>query len=94
MAMLLFKRGDYAFTFDLKSGNHYVDVYEKHWTYLGFQWPIGSKLQYLYSGCYHSGWQQPVILFTKLLRPLVRYWRQQGIQVMLYLDDGMVGDEG
>ena len=34
-AMLLFKKGDYLFTFDLKSGYHHVDIHEKHWTYLG-----------------------------------------------------------
>ena len=96
MAMLLFKSGDYAFTFDLKSGYHHVYIHEKHWTYLGFQWQFGSKLQYfvfrvlpfgLATACY-------TCMFTKLLRPLVRYWRQQGILVILYLDDGMVVEEG
>ena len=32
-------------------------------------------------------------LFTKLLRPLVRYWRTQGLRVVVYLDDGL-GAEG
>ena len=27
-------------------------------------------------------------IFTKLLRPLVAYWRRQSIKVVLYLDDG------
>ena len=27
-------------------------------------------------------------IFTKLLRPLVAYWRRQSITVVLYLDDG------
>ena len=29
-------------------------------------------------------------LFTKLLRPLIRYWRGQGLKAILYLDDGIV----
>ena len=33
-------------------------------------------------------------MFTKLLRPLVRYWWQQGVRVILYLDDGIVAVEG
>ena len=28
--------------------------------------------------------------FTKLLQPLVKYWRMQGLRVILYLDDGIV----
>ncbi len=28
-------------------------------------------------------------IFTKLLRPLVRYWRSQGLRVVVYLDDGL-----
>ncbi len=35
VAMLLFERGDYMFSFDLKSGYHHVDI---HWKYLGFSW--------------------------------------------------------
>ena len=28
-------------------------------------------------------------MFTKLLHPLVRYWRGQGIRIFVYLDDGI-----
>ena len=28
--------------------------------------------------------------FTKLLQPLVRYWRSKGIRAVLYIDDGIV----
>ena len=28
--------------------------------------------------------------FTKLMRPLVRFWRGRGLRVVLYLDDGIV----
>ena len=27
-------------------------------------------------------------IFTKLLRPLVKHWRSQGIHTVVYLDDG------
>ena len=29
-------------------------------------------------------------VFTKLLRPLIQYWRKQGVRVILYIDDGIV----
>lgn len=28
--------------------------------------------------------------FTKLLRPLVKYWRGKGLRTLQYLDDGIV----
>ena len=32
--------------------------------------------------------------FTKLLRPLIKYWRSQGLRALLYLDDGIVAVKG
>ena len=46
-AMLLFERGDYLFSFDLKSGYHHVDIAEIHQKYLGFAWGAPTMcLQY------------------------------------------------
>ena len=33
-------------------------------------------------------------LFTKLLQPLVKSWRFQGLQTVIYLDDGIAAVEG
>ena len=73
------------FSFDLKSGYHHVEIADIHRKYLGFAWnkkfntfmvlPFG-----LASACY---------IFTKLLRPLVRYWRAKGLRIVMYLDDGL-----
>ena len=74
-AMLMFQKGDYMFSFDLKSGYHHVDIYEPHRVYLGFSWTVQGLTQYyvfavlLASACY---------AFTKLLRLLIKYWRGQG----------------
>ena len=38
VAISLFKKGDYVFTFDLKSGYHHVDIHRELWQYLGFAW--------------------------------------------------------
>ena len=32
--------------------------------------------------------------FTKLLRPLVRHWRKQGLRALVYMDDGIVTVKG
>ena len=33
-------------------------------------------------------------VFTKIVRPLVRYWRGQGLRAVVYLDDGIIAVEG
>ena len=32
--------------------------------------------------------------FTKLMRPLVKYWRGQGLRIIVYLDDGIAAIAG
>jgi len=32
--------------------------------------------------------------FTKLLQPQVKYWQNQGLWALLYLDDGIVAVQG
>ena len=88
--MLLFEKGDYLFSFDLKSGYHHVDIAEVHQKYLGFSW----------WGCYYVltvllfGLSTACYMFTKLLRPLVRYWHSKGLRLVVYLDDGLGASAG
>ena len=85
IAMLLFEKGDFLFSFDLKSGYHHVDIAPVHQKYLGFSW-AGSH--YLFT-VLPFGLSTACYIFTKLLRPLVKYWRGQGIRIVVYLDDGI-----
>lgn len=39
---------------------------------------------------YRLGFAQPVIIFTKVLRPVVKHIRTLGIRLVLYFDDGLV----
>ena len=83
-------KGDFLFSFDLKSGYHHVDMAECHWKYLGFEWHgkfyVFTVLPFgLSSACY---------MFTKLVRPLVRYWRARGYRIVVYLDDGVCAVSG
>ena len=83
--MLLIEKNDFLFSFDLKSGYHHVDVAKEHWKYLGFSWGscyyVFTVLPFgLASACY---------IFTKLVRPLVGYWRRKGLRIVVYLEDGL-----
>ena len=83
--MLLFKPGEWMFSFDLKSGYHQVDIVLHHQKYLGFEW--GGK--YFVFTVLPFGLSTAPYVFTKLLRPLVRLWRGKGHKAILYLDDGI-----
>ena len=61
-------------------------------SFLGCEWGGGGKFYKftvlsfrLATACY---------VFTKFLRPLVKYWRSRGIRSVLYLDDGIGLAEG
>ena len=89
VAMLMFQPDDYMFTFDLKSGYHHIDIHIEHWKYLGFAWGEGSAVQYYVFCVLPFGLATACYLFTKLMRPLVKFWRSQGLRVVVYLDDGI-----
>lgn len=79
------RAGGFLIKFDLKKGYFHVDIREDHWKYLGFQWQgeffVFTVLVFgLSSGPY---------VFTKLMRCVVKYWRAQGIPIVIYLDDGV-----
>ena len=80
-------------SFDLKSVYHHIDIHSEHWQYLGFSWTHDANVEYyifcvlpfyLAIACY---------VFAKIMRPLVKHWRHQGIRVIVYLDDGLMASE-
>ena len=85
IVMMLFKRGDYLFSFDLKSGYHHVDIAKHHWKYLEFNW---EGINYVFT-ILPFGLSTTCYMFTKVIRPLVRYWRARGLRILVYLDDGL-----
>jgi len=94
IAMLLLNKNDFLLKFDLKSGYHHLDIYEPHQSYLGFAWEWNNAQSYFVFTVLPFGLSTACYAFTKLLRPLVGFWRGQGLRVVLYLDDGIVAVKG
>ena len=88
--MLLFKPGEWMFSFDLKSGYHQVDIVPHHQKYLGFEW----RGKYFVFTVLPFGLSTAPYVFTKLLRPSVQLWRGKGHKAILYLDDGICAVAG
>ena len=79
------------FLFDLKSGYHHIDILEPHRQYFGFSWELHGVKQFYFFKVFPFGLSTACYAFTKLLRPLVKYWRARAL---LHLDDGIVAVEG
>ena len=90
IAMLLLEQGDYMFSFDLKSGYHHVDIAKEHWKYLGLAW----GKQFFVFTVLPFGLSTACYIFTKIVRPLVKYWRAKGLRAIVYLDDGLCAVSG
>ena len=90
VAMMLFRPGELMFAFDLKSGYHHVEIARHHQKFLGFEWK-GQNYVFV---VLPFGLSAAPYLFTKLMRPLVRFWRARGIKAIMYLDDGICSVEG
>jgi hypothetical protein len=72
--------------FDLKQGYHHIDIHPAYRQYLGFAW---DDHYYVYTSC-PFGISVGGLVFSKVLRELVRRWRTMGISMVLYLDDGII----
>ena len=84
-ALMFLEKGDFLCTFDLKSGYHHVDIHVDSQKYLGFEWEnehyVFTVLPFgLATACY---------VFSKLLRPVVKYLREKGTSIVVYINDGI-----
>ena len=94
VAMLMFEEGDFLFKFDLKLGYHHLDIFEEHQQYLGFAWEFEGKSQYFAFTVLPFGLATACDAFTKLMRPMVKYWRSRGLRAIVYIDDCVVAVKG
>ena len=63
MMMQYVHKGDFIFSFDLKSGYHHLDIFSGHQQYLGFSVRFGSHIRYFSFTVLYSGSVQGLIFF-------------------------------
>ena len=78
----------WLYKFDLSSGYHHLDIHIDFQKYLGFSWSFKQKTRYFVFTVLTFSLKSAPRIFTKTLRPLSTYWRDLGIQIAVYLDDG------
>lgn len=85
-----FTKGSYMFSFDFKSGYHHVEISREHQTCLVFSWKVtdsGDEIIYAFT-FFSFGLSTTLYVFTKLVKPLGKPWRLQGICVAIFLANG------
>ena len=89
-----FQLGSYMISFDLKSGYHHIDIHPDYQSFLGFGWKFSenSPMRYFVFTVLPFGLSTAPHIFTKVLKPLEKYWRIQGVNIALFLDDGLIID--
>ena len=79
----------YLFKFDLKNGYHHTDIFEPHQKFLGFSWAFKGNIKFLVFTVLPFGLTSAPFIFTKVVRPLVKYWRFNSVKITCFLDDGI-----
>ena len=90
IALQFFQKDDYMISFDLKSGYHHIDIFEEHCKYLCFSWSFKGIDKYFSFQVLPFGLSTAPYIFTKLMRSLVKHWRNKDIFVVVFLDDGWI----
>jgi hypothetical protein len=81
-----FSRGCFFCSFDLKAGYHHIDISPPYQQYLGLKW---QEQCYVFSSL-PFGLSSSGLVFSKVLKELVKIWRADAIKMVLYLDDGII----
>ena len=64
-------------------------MFEEHQTYLGFSWKINNIVKFFVFTVLPFGLSAASFVFTKVLRPLVKYWRFNSRKIACFLDDSL-----
>ena len=80
---------NWLFSFYIKSGYHHIDIFPHDHEFLGFSWFKDGFTQFYKFTVLPFGLPTGPYIFTKVMRPLVRYWRLQAFRIAVYLDDGL-----
>ncbi|KAK3084685.1 hypothetical protein FSP39_017394 [Pinctada imbricata] len=87
VARSMFSKGDFVFSFDLKTAYHHVMIHPEDKTFLGFSW---QGFYYVFN-VLPFGLATAGFIFSKIMREVVKHWRSRNINIIMYLDDGLAG---
>ena len=78
----------FMFKFDIKHGYHHIEIDKIHKKKLGFSWEQNGSVKYFVFTVLPFGLTSAPFIFTKTMRVLVKYWREQAVKIASFIDDG------
>ena len=83
-AIQIFSKHCFMFKFDISSAYHHIEISPTQQTFLGFSW----EGRYYCFSVLPFGLATAPYVFTKVVRALVKHWRRNASDIVVYLDDG------
>ena len=80
VALNFFEKGSFFVKFDLNSGYFHFDIFPQIQTYLGFRF---EGIFYCFT-IMAFGISNAPFLFSKCLKTMVKYWRENAIRVVMF----------
>ena len=91
-ATQIFDKGFSLFKFDFKFVYHHNEIFPEHRKFLAFAWDFSTGNFRYFQFCVLSfGLSSSPSIFTKMLKPLQKFWRSRGIPIANFLDDVLGG---
>jgi hypothetical protein len=78
----------FMYKFDITSAYHHIDICTSQQTFLGFSWNYNGIHKYFVFTVLPFGLTSAPFIFTKCLRCIVKLARENGIRLVVFLDDG------
>ena len=77
------------FKFDLMNGCHDSDIFKPYQKFLGFSWVFKVNTKFFVFTVLPFGLTSALFVFTKVVRPLVKYWTFNFVKISCFLGDGI-----
>ncbi|XP_063416326.1 uncharacterized protein LOC134697972 [Mytilus trossulus] len=84
-----YEQGQAHIIFDIVSAYHHVNIFMPHTEFLWFSWRHENTEKWYKFLVLPFGLSSACYIFTKITRPLIKKWRGEGKQVLMYLDDSL-----
>ena len=84
----MFEKRSFLFTFDLNSAYHSISINDRSKSWPGFSLQVDGKVRYFVFNSLPYGLSTAGHIFSKVLRVVVKFWRENGHTIIMFLDDG------
>ncbi len=89
MALPALRQANYIFSFDFKTAYFHINLDPEVQPYFSFSFTYKGQVYYGHYTVAPFGLNTIPQVFTKLMKLLVKHWRDAGLHIFIYLDDGL-----